>query len=157
MINHEQLMEKMSPDELVIKLKKLIKKIEGIQRQIVCVDITPSQVRVIFPILKTGQGFTMQELSERGGIDKALVSRVIADLEQKGIVRRDNKKLDVAERNCKILLTPKGEEINNNIRHSLNKIKNSFDGVVTAHDMEHFVNTLNVLIGDNSNFLNKEN
>ena len=149
MINHEQLMEKMSPDELVIKLKKLIKKIEGIQRQIVCVDITPSQVRVIFPILKTGQGFTMQELSERGGIDKALVSRVIADLEQKGIVRRDNKKLDVAERNCKILLTPNGEEINNNIRHSLNKIKNSFDGVVTAHDMEHFVNTLNVLIGDN--------
>ena len=95
--------------------------------------------------------------NQRGGIDKALVSRVIADLEQKGIVRRDNKKLDVAERNCKILLTPKGEEINNNIRHSLNKIKNSFDGVVTAHDMEHFVNTLNVLIGDNSNFLNKEN
>ena len=138
-----------SPDELVIKLKKLIKKIELTQKQVYHQSITPAQVRVIFPIFKTGRGYSMQELSEIGGIDKALVSRVVADLEKKDIVRRDNKKFDVAERNCKILLTTKGEQINKNLKQNFAKVRESF-GIcnITRSEMEQFVNILNVLIGD---------
>jgi len=101
-----------TPEEIIMKLKKLIKKIEHIQAVVkgIVIDITPSQGRIIHPIVKGGKGYSIQELSEHASVDKALVSRTIADLESKGYVERE-KTADNIVKNHKIVLSEKGRKL----------------------------------------------
>ena len=99
-----------SPEDIVIKLKKLIKKIEQSHHHFKNPLVSRSQARIIFPIIKNQNGHSIQELSNITSVDKALVSRTIADLEKKGIVQRD-KEVTSNERNYKIILAPKGQEL----------------------------------------------
>ena len=99
-----------TPEELVIRLKKLVKKIEQSYKHFENPLISRSQARIIFPIVKDQQGYSIQELSDILSVDKALVSRTVADLEKKGVVQRD-KAASSNERNYKIILAKKGNEL----------------------------------------------
>ena len=101
--------ELLPPEEVIIKLKKLIKIIEHHQSDFEKSDITPAQTRIIFPIIKYNRGHTMQELTEHAGVDKALVSRAVAGLESKGLVEREKK--TTGEKNYKIVLTAKAQKL----------------------------------------------
>ena len=98
-----------TPEEIIIKLKKLIKLIEHHQSDFKKCGITPAQARIIFPIIKNNHGYTMQELTELACVDKALVSRAIAGLEKNGFVEREKK--TAHEKNYKIVLSERGTKI----------------------------------------------
>ena len=97
-----------SPEDVVIKLKKLIKKIEHQSSQFEKSGITHSQARIIWPIIKNGCGYSVVELSNLAGVDKALVSRTVADLESKGFLKREA--LENSVKNVKIVLSKQGSE-----------------------------------------------
>ena len=94
-----------STDIVLLRLKKLIKKLEGMHKVLVCEEISAGQMRVILPIIKDGTGYSMAELSAKTQTDKGLVSRTVAALEKNGMVARD--KSDNEHKNYKIVLTPK--------------------------------------------------
>jgi len=93
--------------DIGIKLRKLMKKIDQVQTVLIDDEMTRSEERIIFPIIKDERGYTIQELSEMGGVAKSLASRTISSLEHKGFVRRD-KATEEQDRNYKIVLTEKG-------------------------------------------------
>lgn len=133
-----------SPDEIVVKLKNLIKIIEKIQRdEKERDDITPAQARIIYPIVKYERGFTIQELADMGGVTKGLVSRTIALLESKGFVERD-KKREEQDRNYNIILRWKGKLFAERKKSKMNEVLQGFDGQITHEDMENFVRVLDV-------------
>jgi len=135
----------MTPEEVIVKLRRLIKKIENICAEIDRSEITQSQMRVIFPIVRDGCGYSMQELSEIACVDKALVSRAISDLEAKGIVERD-KEQGSTERNYKIILSQRGEEFFAKQKEKADQLKKRWFSDVTEDEMCDFVRTLNKLI-----------
>ena len=95
-------------DEIIIRLKKLTKRLEKIQKAACNNDITLAQARLVFPIYRDSRGYSMQELSELCGVDKAFVSRVVAHLESVGFVEKD-REVESNTRNYKIKLTEKGQ------------------------------------------------
>ena len=136
-----------SPDEIIIKLKKLIKKIEHGQTETECGGVTHAQVRIVFPIIRDGKGYSMQELSETVGVDKALVSRTITHLEDKGFVERDKKEGSI-ERNYKILLTEKGRRF---FAEKKAQVKETFKkrfGDITMEELRIFKKVLDKLTID---------
>jgi len=94
--------------EIITKLKKLIKKIEDLEPEFGLTEITLSQAQIILPIVSDERGYSIQELSNKAQVDKAFVSRTIADLESKGIVERE-KTSDNVYKNHKIVLSEKGK------------------------------------------------
>lgn len=132
------------PEEVIIKLKKLIKTIERISSDMDSGGITRSQVRVIFPIIKDDKGYTIQELADIGGVTKGLVSRTIADLEAKGFVQRDKEK-ETQDRNIKIILTAKGSEFVAEKKAKMHQVSNKWGGKITFDEMNTFWKVLVVL------------
>lgn len=133
-----------TPEEFIIKLKKLIKIVEKHQTMMEG-EVTPAQIRIIFPIVKTGNGHTMQELAELAGVDKALVSRAIADLESKELVERD-KKADSSERNYKIILSEKGQKFVTEKKQQHEKHFEKWRGKFTKEEMLIFKKVLDKLV-----------
>lgn len=132
-----------SPDEVIVRLKKLIKTIEKMQADMDS-EITHAQVRVIFPIIKDNQGYTIQELADLGGVSKGLVSRTISDLEGKGYVERDKIK-ENQDRNIKIILSAKGQELVTKKKAHMQEVSNKWKDRLTHNDLESFMKVLNVI------------
>ena len=132
-----------SPYEMIIKLKKLIKHIEKVQAEMDG-KITHAQARIIFPIIRDDKGYTIQELADIGGVTKGLVSRAIADLENKGYVERDKKTLD-QDRNYKIILSAKGQEFIAEKKLRMHEVSNKWNGKITHDDLKTFVKVLNLV------------
>jgi len=130
-----------SAEVVIAKLKKLIKKIEQATASFDSDLISRSQIRVILPIIKDNKGYSMQELSELGSIDKALVSRTITDLEQKNIVARDKEK-DSTVRNYQIILTPYGKELFDSYRTKAKELSVEWLNGVSIEELAQFKNTL---------------
>ena len=133
-----------TPEEIVIRLKKLIKKIEQVHAFDETSEITHAQARIIMPIAKLKKGQTLQELAEYGGVDKALVSRVIADLEEKGLVEREGE----STYKYKIKLSEKGEKI---VSERIMKHKEAFiklRGKITREELSNFIKVLEKLTDD---------
>ncbi len=139
-------MIKISPDEIVIQLRKLIKKIEQTGTLLESSEITRSQIRIIFPIIHDEQGYSMKELCEISGNDKAFVSRTIAEVESKGLIERD-KATDSNERNYKIILSKKGKEFVAAQKLKIQQTKIKMLNGVTKDELEIFIRILDKLAG----------
>lgn len=133
----------LSPQEIIVKLKMLIKIIEQSQGDIGN-EITHAQARVIFPIIKDGKGYTIQELSDMGGVTKGLVSRTIADLEEKGYVERD-KKTENQDRNFKIILSVKGQQFVTDKKAQMQKDFDKWHRKLKHEDLLAFIKVLDVV------------
>lgn len=131
-------------EDVVIRLKMLIKKIEQTHGFLDDLEISRGQFRVIFPIVRDCKGYTMNELGEKMGIDKALVSRTIADLESKGFVERD-KEAGSNERNYNILLSRKGKEFFEKQMAKMKELNGDLLNNVTRDEFVTFVSVLNRL------------
>lgn len=132
-----------SPEEVIIKLKKLIKIIERVQSGCTS-EITHAQARVIFPIIRDGRGYTMQELADIVGVTKGLVSRTITDLESKGYVERDKISKN-QDRNYNIILSTRGQELVTQKMMQMKKVSNQWGGKITHNDMLNFKKVLDIL------------
>lgn len=132
------------PEEVIIRLKKLIKHIEQISAYMDSAEITRSQFRIIFPIIKNETGYTIQELADIGGVTKGLVSRTISDLEAKGFVERD-KVSENQDRNIKIVLTKKGKHFVAEKKSKMMEVSSKWKGKITHEEMHTFGKVLTVL------------
>ena len=137
----KELRPRYSPDEVIIKLKKVIKLIEKMQDDMKDDGITHAQARVIFPIIRDERGFTIQELANIGGVTKGLVSRTISDLEKKGIVEREKKSAD-QDRNFKIVLAKKGLDFVESKKTQMQEVSSKWSGKITHEDLETFMRVL---------------
>lgn len=133
-----------SPDEIIVKLKKLIKLIDQVQQDNKNYDITPAQARILFPIIKYERGYTIQALANIGGVTKGLVSRTITVLESKGYVERDKKTAN-QDRNYNIILSEKGKVLAAEKKAKMQEIFKNLEGRITHKDMESFVRVLDTL------------
>ena len=129
-----------APEEMIIRLRKLIKNIEHIQENFGD-EITHSQLRVIFPIIRDSKGYTIQELSDMAGVSKGLGSRVIADLEGKGFVERD-KKTENQDRNYQIILSAKGQKFVADKKMKMLEISSQLQGQITEEEFRVFSKVL---------------
>lgn len=145
MINEEEMKKHRSPDEIIAKMKKLIKIINQVQKDSRNKEITPAQARILFPIFKYERGFTIQELANIGGVTKGLVSRTITILENKGYVERDKKTVS-QDRNYNIILSEKGKVLATNKKAEMQEIVKNFKGRITHKDMESFIKVLDTFI-----------
>ncbi len=94
-------------------------------------------------ILESEVGLSAGELSEQGEIDKAQVSRCMAELIEKGFVFRDNK--DGKQYRQKYCLTEKGKQVARDIVESTGKIQARIRRNVSDEDMATFYRVLDVL------------
>jgi len=138
-----------SPEEMVISLKKLIKKIEQMESEFGNAEITRSQARILFPIIKDRKGYSIQELSNVLHVDKALVSRAITDLETKGIVERE-KTADYVIKNHKIVLTPKGNVICESQKEKVREARDKWFNGITKNEIIQFLTVLKKLTEGNN-------
>jgi len=129
-----------SPEEIIAKLKKLIKIIK--QQQVDMGEITSAQSRIIFPIFRDGKGYTMHELAKMSGVTKGLVSRTIADLEAKGFVERC-KTSEKQDRNFKIVLSEKAKQL---AAEKMQQAKKNFDKWQSRLKHEDFETFIKVLV-----------
>jgi len=134
--------------DIGIKMRKLMKKIEAVQTVLVDKEITRSEERIIFPIIKDERGHTIQELSDLGGVDKGLVSRTISRLEANGFVTRD-KETATQDRNYKIILTSKGKEFIDNKNARVLEVLNKWFENIPLEFVQKFSEMLDTLLAQN--------
>ena len=102
-------------------------------------DIGPNFI-VIVLIDKTGSTLTQQELADLCGMDKTNMLRTIDALQNKGLVKREQKPED--RRAYVIKLTPKGEKIIPIIKKSFRALnKKALDGL-SERQVNSFYKTL---------------
>ena len=104
-------------------------------------------------ILESETGLTAGELSDQGEIDKAQVSRCMAELMEKGFVFRDNR--DGKLYRQKYCLTEKGQNVARDIVESTSAIQTYIRKGVSDEDMKNFYRVLDVLCDNFSNLLEK--
>lgn len=104
-------------------------------------------------ILESETGLTAGELSDQGEIDKAQVSRCMAELMEKGFVFRDNR--DGKLYRQKYCLTEKGQGVARDIVESTSAIQAYIRKGVSDEDMKNFYRVLDVLCDNFSNLLEK--
>ena len=85
-------------------------------------------------------GLTSAQLSEACDVDKSLISRVVGELEEKGfLVYEETDKIY----RRKILLTERGIEVFESIRHILFDTIDAVRGTISDRDVETFYSVLN--------------
>lgn len=104
-------------------------------------------------ILESKEGLCASELAARGEIDKAQVSRCMAELIEKGFVFRDDK--DGKQYRQKYRLTEKGASVALDIVETTGKIQAHIRRNVPDEDMENFYRVLEVLCENFSELLDK--
>ena len=124
------------PEEIVVRLKMLIKTIEGLQEKFGD-DVSHAQLRILFPIIKNDRGYTIQELSDMAGVTKGFGSRTVADLEAKGIVQREKLTAN-QDRNFKIVLSPKGHDLVEERKKHIREISGSWEGKISRDEFYTF-------------------
>ncbi len=97
-------------------------------------------------------GLCASELAERGEIDKAQVSRCMAELIEKDFVFRDDQ--DGKQYRQKYCLTEKGQEVARDVVESTSKIQAHIRQNVSDEDMANFYRVLDVLCENFSKLLN---
>lgn len=117
---------------------KSIKKIEG--NHMSRFDLRGSHVMALYLLRKHPQGLTPVDLAESGSVDKALVSRTIAELLKKELVYT----LPSGGRKYKarLVLTAKGEEVADYVAENINSIQQQVSGDIPETDLEVFYRTL---------------
>lgn len=88
-------------------------------------------------------GATQEELTEVVGVDKAMTTRVIRSLEQKGFVKKIS---DTKDRRCnRIYQTEKMKEITGSVTKELHLLDQQFTAGIEEDVLDVFIQTLFIL------------
>ncbi len=117
---------------------KYVKKIKDSRMNVY--GLRSSHVMVIYLLGRNPEGLTPAALAEAGSVDKALISRVVAELTEKGLVTS----VAVGGRRYKarLRLTGEGEAIAIYIATAVNDIQQKVSGDIPKEDLETFYRTL---------------
>ena len=105
-------------------------------------------------ILESGDGLTAMELARQGEIDKAQVSRCMAELTERGFVYRDDKNGHRYKQ--KYRLTAEGKVVATDINETVGRIQETVHKDVTPEELDVFYRTLYKLCDNFNELLVKE-
>lgn len=91
-------------------------------------------------LLEGEGGLTAAELSSACELDKAQVSRSMAELQEKGFVVREGE--DARRYKQRYILTPAGQHAALDIRHTINEIEQTASKNIPPASLDHFYHTL---------------
>lgn len=117
---------------------KCIKKLKDNRMNIY--GLRSSHVIVLYVLGRAPEGLTPAELAEAGDVDKALISRVVAELTEKGFVTSINE--GGRRYKARLRLTSSGEELSVYIATAVAEIQQQVSGNIPKEDLEGFYRTL---------------
>ena len=95
---------------------------------------------VIYLLGREENGLTPVELAESGSVDKALISRIITELSEKGFVTTNPS--DCKRYKARLMLTPTGKEVADYIASIISDIQQRVSGDIAKEDMATFYRVL---------------
>ena len=113
-----------------------------------------AHVLCLFNLLKSKNGLSSTDLAEVCGVDKAFVSRITTELENRGYVKRDQNSHGSIYKS-KFVLTEQGIEVNNYISEKIAEIMGKVSGDIADHRLKVFYEVL-MIIDENISFQVKE-
>ena len=113
-----------------------------------------AHVMCLFNLVKSREGLNSTELAEVCGVDKAFVSRVTSELENRGYIERTQNSQGSIYK-CKFTLTEQGLEINHYISKKIAEIMNNVSGNIADYKLKGFYDVLEA-IDENISFQVKE-
>ena len=128
----------------IADILKSIKKIKD--RRMNIYGLRSSHVMVLYLLGRTPDGLTPVMLAESGSVDKALISRIIVELTEKGFVEPNP--TDVRRYKTRLRLTPAGREAAAYIASVVSDIQTQVSGDISPKDMETFYRVLFTLQGN---------
>lgn len=133
----------------LIKAMQLLK-----SRKMAEYDLKGTTYLCLCQIYDSESGLNAGELAERGEIDKAQVSRCVAELTEKGFIYRDDR--DGRRYKQKYCLTEQGRVAAQDIVNSVGRIQRAVSKGITDREMEQFLGVLNTLCENFSELLQTE-
>ncbi len=131
-------------DTLYPDIKHLLKVVQNFKSQKMTeYGLKGSTVQSICCIAGSEHGLNASELSEQLKIDKAQVSRCMAELGEKGLVFRDER--EGKQYRQKYCLTPKGQDAVADISKTSRTIRERIRAGVSDEDVESFFRVLEIL------------
>ena len=100
----------------------------------------------LYQIGESKQGLSANELSVQGEIDKAQVSRCMAELIEMGLVFRESK--DGKQYRQKYRLTEQGQAVAEDIRKSTSEIQKQIRANLSDEEVADFYHVLDVICGN---------
>ncbi len=117
-------------------------------------DLRSAHVMCLFNLVKSPDGLNSTELADICGVDKAFVSRVTTELENRGYIeRKQNSHGSIYK--SKFVLTQEGLEINEYIGKKIAEIMGKVSGEIPDHKLKVFYEVL-AIIDENISFQLKE-
>lgn len=117
-------------------------------------DLRSAHVMCLFNLAKSPDGLNSTELADICGVDKAFVSRVTTELENRGYIeRKQNSHGSIYK--SKFVLTQEGLEINEYIGKKIAEIMGKVSGEIPDHKLKVFYEVL-AIIDENISFQLKE-
>lgn len=117
-------------------LNKILKKLQKVSDNILKqYNLSKFHYTYLLCLYKKTEGLKLTELTELSGFDRANTTRVVNDLEIKGLVERDKQ----SERKYNVKLTEKGLEITNTLYEKTLKLKDRLFGGLTDAQINRFL------------------
>lgn len=128
-------------EKFTLTLADVLKSIKKIKdKRMSEYGLRSSHVMVLYLLGRSPEGLTPAELAESNSVDKALISRILAELTEKGFVTGST--LGNRRYKTRIRLTPSGEELAVYIAQTVSNIQQQVSRDIPKEDLETFYRTL---------------
>ncbi|MBQ7325313.1 MAG: MarR family transcriptional regulator [Clostridia bacterium] len=131
-------------EQFTLTLADVLKSIKKLKDQrMSAYGLRSSHVMVLYILGRTPDGLTPAELSDASSVDKALISRIISELTEKGFVTTAPS--GGKRYKARLLLTTEGRNVANYIASAVSTIQQKVSGDIPKEDLEVFYRTLFIL------------
>ena len=128
-------------EQFTLTLADILKSVKKLKdKRMNTYGLRSSHVMVLYLLGREENGLTPVELAESGSVDKALISRIITELTEKGFVT--NHPADGKRYKARLTLTPMGKETSHHIAAMINDIQQQVGSDISEKDMEIFYRVL---------------
>ena len=128
-------------EQFTLTLADILKSIKKIKdKRMNTYGLRSSHVMVLYLLGREENGLTPVELAESGSVDKALISRIITELSEKGFVTPNP--ADGKRYKARLMLTPAGKATAHYIASMIGDIQKQVSGDISMEEMEIFYRVL---------------
>lgn len=141
-------------EQFTLTLANILKAVKKIKdKRMNTYGLRSSHVMVIYLLGRSPHGLTPVELAESGSVDKALISRIITELTEKGFVTTNPS--DGKRYKARLMLTPTGKEAADYIASVINDVQKQVSGDIPKEDLAVFYRVLFTLQDNFRNLVNE--
>lgn len=130
-------------EKFIFSAKHIMKKrMKNIDERLAPYEITGCYATYLLLIYQSEYGLTITELAKESLVDKAMISRVIKELENKNYVLKNNEKI----RNFKIQLTSEGETVALFYKNTIEEFTQNLFNKFTSSELDDLKRSANLLV-----------